>query len=159
MLLKYIGAFLLMGSAVFYSLNRLKRERLQRKSIQECIDLLRYIYRNIECFRKPLPDIIGDYESTYLKEHGFFDALQKQNILSAFESLKPCMSSEAYSVMQAYGKSAGKGYKEEELQLCRYTCDTLQMLSEKLNKDSQTHAKMTKTLPFLFALSAVLLFW
>lgn len=159
MIYKYLGSCLLVGSAVFYSWHKLRREKAYKKILNECIDLLRYIYRNIECFQKPLPEIIGEYKSKYLDFGIFFSAVKETNMASAAEKMKVYLPVDAYHVMEKYIQSAGKGYKDEELQLCKYTCDTLQNISEKLDEDSRNHAKITKTLPLMFALSVVLLFW
>lgn len=159
MLYKYFGSVLLLGSAVYYSWDKLKRDKLQIDVIAGCIDFLQYIYRNIECFQKPLPEILNEYNNTSLNSFGFLDALKQNDLYSASEKLKDKLSEEAYSVMESYLQSAGKGYKDEELQLCRYTAGFLQKILENMKEDSKNHTKMIKTLPFMFALSLVMLLW
>jgi len=156
---KVFGAAVLLGSAVYYSFQRLKKEHIQILLLQECIELLQYIYRNIECFQKPLLEIIEEYNSPVLESLGFFEKVKQDGLIIGVKQFNQKVPQECYDTIMNYAISAGKGYKEEELQLCRYTYDTLHSLKEKISKENINHTKVIKTIPFMLALSIVLLFW
>jgi len=159
MLYRSMGSIILVMTAVFFSWQKMRHNRIQKQIIIELTDYLRHIYRNIECYRKPLPEITAEYTGKLLREVGFCTKIENGDFFAAVECLKDYIPQDIYAVIGNYGKSAGKGYSEDELRICRNTCEILEEAVQKMDKDSKKQNRIIQTLPLIFALSAVLLFW
>lgn len=155
---KTLGIFVLLATALYYSYSRQWLGQRKRQLLEELCGLMDWIQKNIECFAKPLDEISREYTSPLLDSYGFYAKWQNQDLLAAFEEL-PHLSDAVREVLLSYGRSVGKGYKEEELRLCRYTCEQLDRLLTKQKEDLHAKNQMYRTLPFLLVLSIVLLFY
>lgn len=157
-MIKTMGILVLLIAALYYSYSQQWLGKRKYKMLEELCDLLRWIQKNIECFVKPLDEISHEYTSPLLASYDFYKKWQTIDLLTAFEEL-PYLTDDVRKVLQQYGKSAGRGYKEEELRLCRYTCEQLNELRSKQAKDLHTKKRMYQTLPFLLVLSIILLLY
>lgn len=155
---KTMGIIVLMTTAMYYSYSRQWLGQQKRKILEELCSLMDWIQKSIECYAKPLDEISQEYTSPVLKNYGFYTTWQTQNLLTAFREL-PYLPENVREVLLQYGKTVGQGYKEEELRLCRYTCEQLNRLLIKQKEDLHTRNKMYRTLPFLLVLSIVLLLY
>ncbi len=155
---KTLGIFVLLATAWYYSYSRQWLGQRKRQLLEELCDLMEWIQKNIECFAKPLDEISREYSSPLLASYGFYEKWQNQDLSTALEAL-PYLSDAVREVLLQYGKSVGQGYKEEELRLCRYTCEQLNKLLTKQKEDLHAKNQMYRTLPFLLVLSIVLLLY
>ena len=122
--MKWIGTVVLVLAAMQYSYAYQKHEQMKLRLLTELCDLFAYIQKNIECFSKPLGELCRGYSSPALAQLGFYDCWQEGRIHDMQHTLRLLSASEKDTVQQ-YFRNAGQGYKEEELQLCRYTLDRL----------------------------------
>lgn len=158
MVTKTFGIVILLSAAFYYSYSRQWVGQQKCLLLEELCALMDWIQKNIECFAKPLDEICQDYTSPQLEQYGFYDQWQTEGLLCAMENL-PYLTDTAKEVLLPYGKTAGQGYKEEELRLCRYTKEQLSEILRKQKEDLHAKNRMYRTLPFLLVLSIVLLLY
>ncbi len=152
------GILVLLSTAFYYSYSRQWMGQRKCSLLEELCDLLSWIQKNIECFTKPLDEICKDYSSPQLERCGFYRQWQTEGLLCAVEGLL-YLPDAAKEVLLQYGRTAGQGYKEEELRLCRYTHEQLCAILHKQKEDLSAKNRMYRTLPFLLVLSIVLLLY
>ncbi len=160
--MKLAGGIILFLTALYYSLLKQRQEQNKLEILTELCDLFGYLQKNIECFSSPLGDLYRSYTSPNLAQLGFYETWRKDSLEAAVDALaaqagKPLPEGAAKTI-RLYSYKAGQGYKEEELQLCRYTREALQEELQKAQKDSGGKRRMYRTMPFLLVLSVVLLF-
>ena len=155
---KTLGIITLLLTAYYFSYNRHKSEAIHYGLLLELCSLFSYIQKNIDCFTKPLNEICCEYTSPLLQQYGFFTAWKQQDLTYAVNIL-PHMTTPVKEILLSYSHSAGQGYKEEELQLCRFTYEQLQEIVSGQKEEHAAKNKMYRTLPYLLALSIVLLLY
>lgn len=155
---KALGIIVLLGTAFYYSYSHQWMGQRKCLLLEELCDLLSWIQKNIECFAKPLDEICKDYSSPQLARYDFYQQWQTKGLLYAMEGL-PYLPDTAKEVLLQYSRTAGQGYKEEELRLCRYTKEQLCEILHKQKEDLHAKNRMYRTLPFLLVLSIVLLLY
>lgn len=158
MVTKAFGIVILLGTAFYYSYSRQWMGKQKCILLEELCVLLEWIQKNIECFAKPLDEICNDYTSPQLAQYGFYNQWQTDGLFCALENL-PYLPNAAKELLLQYGKTAGQGYKEEELRLCRYTKEQLSEILYQQKEDLRAKNRMYQTLPFLLVLSIVLLLY
>ena len=65
---------------------------------------------------------------------------------------------EAKKIAKKFVYSIGKGYTDEEVELCKYTSDSIDKILVKLKSDMADRVKMYYSLPLLFVSSVILIF-
>ncbi len=161
--MKLAGGIILLLAALYYSLTKQQQEKNKLIILAELCDLFGYLQKNIECFSSPLGDLYRSYTSPALAQMGFYEIWREDSLDAAMDVLSikagNPLPAGVEKTIRRYSQKAGQGYKEEELQLCRYTRETLQEELQKAQKDSDGKRRMYRTMPFLLVLSVVLLFW
>ena len=84
---------------------------------------------------------------------------KKHGLYYASEHYPMLQKNEVNRTLRTFAKKIGSGYKDEELNLCQYTYATLAECFEKEKAEFMKKAKMYKTLPIMFAISAALLLY
>jgi len=156
---KAIGSIFLLFTAFFYSSKRQKTEKQKIRILTELRELILHIRKNIECFAKPLGEICRDYTSPALEQIGFHLLWRSGRLQEAVSCLNEYVCPQACKVLQRYAQEAGQGYKEEELRLCGYTADMLSEILQKEEGELNSRTKLYRTLPYLLALSLVLVLY
>ncbi len=161
--MKLAGGIMLFLAALYYSICKQRQEKTKLDILTELCDLFGYLQKNIECFSSPLGDLYRAYSSPTLAQLGFYETWREASLEAAVAVLTGGAGNPlpegAEKTMRHYSERAGQGYKEEELQLCRYTRDALQEELQRAQKNSAGKRRMYRTMPFLLVLSVVLLFW
>ena len=158
MAVKTLGIITLMLTAFYYTRTRQKTEDIKYGILSELCSLFTYIQKNIECFTKPLYEICQGYTSPLLEEYGFYSVWKQQTLIHAVQSL-PYIRNDVREILLRYARSAGQGYKEDELNLCRYTLGQLQEKLAGQKEERNAKNRMYRTLPYLLVLSIVLLLY
>lgn len=148
------GSIFLIGSAIYYSYNRIHEERIRCKNLGKWVHFLIFTENHIRSFRTPLPEIViayNDQEKEFSGSPFAENGLEKQLQMMA-------MPSKALPVLHEYIRKAGSYYETEEIRLCAYTIEVLQKILEQEESELQNKTRLYRTLPLMFALSIVLLF-
>lgn len=155
---KALGILILFLTALYYSQSHQVAAKRSCDILSELCSLFSYILKNIECFTRPLDEICQGYSSPLLEQCGFFLHWQNRDLHRAVQSV-PYLPESVQRLLFRYADTAGQGYKEEEVQLCRYTWEQLSELFHIQKEELKAKNKMYRTLPFLLVLSIVLLFY
>ena len=155
---KALGIITLLFTAFYYSRNRQKAEETKYQILSELCGLFSHIQKNIDCFTKPLGEICQGYTSPLLEQYHFYSVWEQQDLIHAVHSI-PYISDPVREILLRYAKSAGQGYKEEELHLCRFTREQLQEMLTGQKEECNAKNRMYRTLPYLLVLSIVLLLY
>ncbi len=162
---KLIGGLAVILSSAIWGNLRGADERKKLSSLEEFISLVNFISGNIEHFKTPLCEIYRNFAescsdkrrlSPEMKE--FIITAASDGITSAWNQKILSLPDEAEPTALKFVTEVGRGYADEEAELCRYTVESLTSNLEKLKGEVASRIKMWRTLPPLFASSVVLIF-
>ena len=158
MAIKTIGVIILMLTALYYSSSHQKTEQYKLTVLTELCTLFSHISKNIECFSKPIGEICREYTSPLLAQYDFYTYWQEKGLREAIRKI-PHISDTVRDTLSRYAESAGHGYKDDELRLCRYMQEHLEEELKRQKEENLSKNKLYRTLPFLLVLSIVLLLY
>lgn len=153
MTLKITGAILLFVSAAVFSAMTLLREKRHIERLSALLRLVEYISSGIEHFGQPLPELlrnadkellsrcaVSETDEGTLSEPTELDEAERELILSFFAEL-------------------GKGYKSDEMRICRSCRDALASALEARRLDYPKKRKLILTLCFsaVFAVIVIMI--
>ncbi len=162
---KLIGGLVVIVSSAIWGSLRGADERKKLSSLGEFIDLVNFIGGNIDHFRTPLCEIYRQYASTGEENHRhsaemaeFLSTAEREGIASAWNNEILTLPDEAKPNVRRFVTEIGRGYAEEEAELCRFTAENLTSIFDMLKEDIGGKVKMWRTLPPLLASSVMLIF-
>ncbi len=162
---KLIGGLAVILSSAIWGNLRGADERKKLSSLEEFISLVNFVNGNIEHFKTPLCEIYRQFaESSSDKRRlspemsRFIRIAEKDGISAAWNQNILNLPDEAEPTAMKFVTEVGRGYADEEAELCRYTVESLTTTLEKLKEEVAGRVKMWRTLPPLFASSVVLIF-
>lgn len=86
-----------------------------------CLDFLRYIRAQIDCFCLPREEIFQRYRNPVLEEAGFLPCLrQSGSIADAAERNKRLASPRVRELLEAFDGELGQSWREEQLAACDF---------------------------------------
>ena len=154
--LKIAGAVILLIAAVGYGALNIKANRAHLRELEAILRFLRHIRTNIEHLSRPLPEIYAGFSDAVLEENGFLPALRRDGIRSAVGAVQWRLSDGELSVLTEFAEALGRGYREEQVSLCRYTEEVLGGALEELQTSAPAQERLYRTIPVLLALSGIL---
>lgn len=158
-LCKSIGAVVLLVSSLIYGRQKIHAERRRLGLTEAMCEFVGEIGDSIEHRMRPLPDIFRSYRNQALEECGFLPAVRENGLRNAWDACAPCfreLDGRIFERMSAFCDEIGRGYREEELELCSLTIKQLRDECARLKNDSKNKEKLYRTIPPLMAMSAVL---
>ena len=156
-IVKAVGAALLVAASVGFGVSGVRTERRRRRELDACLALLRHIRENIGTLARPLPEIWDRFEDPVFRESGFLTVLRREGLSAALEAAPPMLGEGERALLAEFAASLGRGYREEQVALCRYTEEKLGDAAEALARSAADRERLWRSLPVLAALSAVLL--
>ncbi len=157
---KLCGTIILLIASLVFGWKKIREERLKIRGAEDLGDLVEYISEQIEYTMKPLPEILGSYQSSFLAESGLIAAAQEYGVKEAWERCGNRLTLPEGNVRKIFGefcKEIGRGYRKEELELCGLTLKRLRSEIDRMKKDTVNREKLYRTLPPLMVLSMVLI--
>jgi len=155
-LFKLTGAVLLAcsGIAAACVLNRKASEALRQA--EGMMALLRTVRGQIECFARPISEILSACERKELEACGYFGEDAPKDLL---ELLTQCWryDEETVETVSRFAEEFGRGYREDEVRACDYTLSLLDKRREKLAAELPAKKKRNTVLSVCAALAIVLL--
>ncbi len=158
--MKGIGACLLISSSIYYGASMIREESRKLTTADAVAELIRYIRDNIEHFMTPLPDILDSFENKTLENCGFLHEVRRLGLRETAEKLSSVIGSADREVTAAFRDfcvGIGGGYKDDEVRLCDYTLERIGRRIGQMKSEHAGKVKIYRTLPPLFALSAILI--
>ena len=152
-----VGALLILLSAGGWGAYEIRRGRRRLKELEAACALVRYIRENIERLSRPLAQIYASREDPVLEEIGFLGPLRTAGFGAAVREAGWHIFPAEREILAAFGEALGKGFREEQTALCRYTEDRLAESLEKAKGDLPGRERLWRSIPVLAALSLILL--
>ena len=151
------GAALILLSAGGWGAYEIRQGRRRLKELEAVCALLRYIRENIERFSRPLAQIYASWENPALAETGFLGLLRSSGFAAAVREADWHIPAGEREILEQFGEELGKGFREEQTALCRYTEDRLAEALAAMRNDLPGRERLWRTIPLLAALSLILL--
>ena len=155
--LRAAGAVLLVGAAMLWGLWEIGEGRRRIRELEAAQSLCRFICENIERLSRPLSGIYEAFEDPVLEENGFLPALRKEGFRAALGRARWRLSGGERAILSEFADGLGRGFREEQTALCRYTGDRLGDALETLRRGQKDRERLWRAIPVLFALSLLLL--
>ncbi len=154
--MKWIGAFILVSVSFFFGQTLSNQEGKKLVAICSLLDFFGYLKRRINSERKPLFQIISEYEDKYLENIGFLKEIREnpRGISQRFQRAIGYLplTDETNRELSRFGKELGiLGFKEQ-INRIDGIIDFLETEKEKLSKDLPSKQKSIKTICLLFGL-------
>ena len=153
---KIIGASLLLISALFGALTLIYKEKRRIIQLEAFTVLIRFIYKQIEVFNLPLPEILEkadknilklcgwegeeqiDFEGLLCREGLFIDSIERNMLLS-------------------FSAGLGRCYRDEQLRHCNYYLSELEKCLTGRKNDYPKKKKLIITLSICAALGLIII--
>ena len=147
-------------AAFAWGRSKAAEEKRKIAVLAEFSSFVKFVGENIERFKTPLPDILAEYTPAEPKISEFITQAKSCGIKKSWENCSDMLgfSAESEKIAKKFVYSIGKGYTDEEVELCKYTSDSIDKILVKLKSDMADRVKMYYSLPLLFVSSVILIF-
>ena len=124
MYVKLLGSLLiaLSGGALSVSFCRFEKKRLF--ILDSYVSLLFYIKGQIDCYSRPLSDILAEADMSLIEACGYRGGIPK-SISDMLPHVKIYLESESLRLLLAFADEFGSTYKQEQLRRCDYYIEAL----------------------------------
>ncbi len=153
---KLVGAVILLAVSLVSAALIMKKEKKHTDQLGGFCSLLEHIYKQIEAFNIPLPDILKNLDARTFKlcgidveggiDEGFF-LNQGGSFLRAKEK----------KLISDFYAGLGRCYRDEQLKSCKYYLDELSNILLEAEKEYPKKRKLTYTLCVCTALGIIIL--
>ncbi len=156
MTLKYLGMILIVASSTLIGSRLALSEKRRIERSEALCDLVRFIYREIECFRTPLYDIYMRFSSPVLEKIGFTADARERSLKDALENMKDSLSfrDQTRADIMNFAEGLGKSEYQDQVARCKYV---LSVMDEDLKKSKEAYPKNRKMYISLGLLSGLMI--
>ncbi|MEE0970429.1 MAG: stage III sporulation protein AB [Clostridia bacterium] len=151
---KIIGAFLLLSVALLASFALIYKEKRRISQLSAISELVGFIYKKIEAFNMPVPDILRSADPVLLKNCGFADELEFSALLSRDDLY---IDEKTKSYLYDFSAGLGRSYRDEQLRHCAYYLSELEAYSKVQKADYPKKRRMILTLSVCAALGIIII--
>lgn len=161
MLVKIIGAALLLGLTVYVALEFSLMEGRRLRQIEGFLLLLRHIKAQISCFCMPTADIYRGFSNESLEESGLLASLCETNEFA--KSIKDCrerlyLEDEEINLMLAFGGELGKSYRGEQIDCCDYYISEFESTYSARREEHPRRTRLMRSLLLSGGLMVIIIF-
>ncbi|MBO5879679.1 MAG: hypothetical protein J6Q68_03935 [Clostridia bacterium] len=158
--MKAIGIVFIMGVALIFSYERIKKRQQSLAVIEELYRFIESMRVEIGCYLRPISEIQNTFPSEYLASLGFFKDAASVGILSAYLKLegKNAFTDEEKKILRHHFSRMGKGYADDEIKLIDTTLASLGEILEKKRAAAPVYKKLVVTLCSAAASALIILF-
>ncbi len=156
-IVKLIGSVALLVASLYYGQVKIRGERVGIKEVASLAEMVKYIGERIEHFSQPLPEIFAQYRNDHLESIGFLPYVRTMGISGAVENCRMTLDGDDRELFLKFAGAIGRGYRDEELSLCRYTYTKLTESEDKMRAAIKDKEKLYRTIPPMLALSVILI--
>ncbi len=157
MLIKLLGLTLILtvGSVSAYGAVRYEKRRLS--VLDGWLDLIRYIRSQIDCYLKPIDEILreGDRKllGACLAPHPTDDLSQILRHSSVY------LDGESCRLAEGFVRELGGSYREDQLRRCDYYLEGLRARRERIATELPARIRLSAGLCLCISLGTVILIW
>ena len=156
MYVKVFGILLLLLSALFGALFSVSKERKRIEFLRSFAELLGEIYRQIEMLDLPLDEILlrTPEKLTAICKNAVGEKLTLESVALAAADM---LDKKETELINGFVSDIGRGYREEQLRICRYYTASLGDILSERERDYPKKRKLAFTLSFCLALGLIIL--
>ena len=154
---KLVGALLLFGTGLVATLISRQRERRKLQVLEGWIALIRYIENQIGCYLTPLGEILSSIEP--LREDRPVVASATERLLAVLRECQSDLDAEDQRLLKEFIAQLGNGYREDQINLCRHTLQTLSDLRNQKAAELPARLRVNTALCLGAAAGGILLLW
>lgn len=156
-LIKLIGGGLILSAGIAAAYGTVRFEK-QRLSVADAwIDLIFHIRGQIDCYLKPLDEILACADREILQ--ACMCRTPHPDLKMLYASSEPYLGEEARRLISGFIKELGGSYREEQLRRCDFYINSLRSIRQKIADDLPMRTKLCITLSLCGALGAAILLW
>ncbi len=152
---KLIGGFLIIGVALIASGALVTKEKRRIKQLGGFTALIRFIFKQIEAFNMPIPEIISLADKELLSLCGFADG--DSDILHVLTHKELYIDGKSKSLLINFASGLGKSYRDEQLKHCNYYISEIEKYCESEEKDYPRKRKLILTLTLCAAIGLIII--
>lgn len=154
---KLIGALFLILSGICTSFAVLMREKEHIKQLSAFAELLKHIYKQIDNFNLPIPEIINCADRKILSLCGAGEGDCEITLEKLLKNERLYLNQKEKEFLRAFSEGLGRCYRDEQLKLCKYYSDELSRLCTECREDYPKKQKLTLTVVFCIVLGIIIL--
>lgn len=153
---KIIGSLLLCVSGAFMSVYVSKFQKNKLTVLDAFISLLFYIKGQVDCYSKPIAEILSGAPSEILNNcsselnMGLCDLVEKNRIY---------LSPESFRLLYCFASEFGSTYREEQMKRCDYYIEALGEERKNMAEDIPKKSRIYSTLAICSSLCLVIMLW
>lgn len=155
-LFKLMGAMLLVYSGVATSCELNRRATAALTQNEGMLALLRTVRGQIECFARPISEILASCDAEMLFACGYRGEGMPSDLSTL---LKACRGSDVDTIriVTRFAEEFGRGHREDEVRACDYTLELLEARRQTLSADLPVTKKRNTVLSVCGAMALALL--
>lgn len=163
LLFKWLGAgmILLMGGYAALAMNRMERRRLD--VLDGYISLLRYVKGQINCYAKPVPEILSGADPDLLRvcmgEWRGRQLVGGESFLCLIDAARLYMEPETERLLRNFSAELGQTFRTEQVTRCDDYILALNAEREKLATAAPMRVRVNSVLSLCAAMGIVILLW
>ena len=123
MLIKIVGAGIVIISAMLCAERRLTEEKKKIEHLDAFISIISHIKNQIDLYSMPLEKIFAGIDSDKLRRLGINEKPTRFSELMSSDGI--CLEDDTRRVLREFSSSIGKGYREMQIKLCESTLSEL----------------------------------
>lgn len=161
---KIVGVCLLIFAGIYCAVYFCRRERKRVRAIDGYISLLFYIKGQIDCFAKPIADILRGADKQIIAD--CIGASRSETIQGEFEEIPVLidesaglLEDESVRILRSFSGELGSTFRDEQLKRCDYYIAALTRERERLFEALPAREKVCSALSVSCALVFAVLLW
>lgn len=161
---KIVGVCLLLLAGGYLAVHFIRYEKKRLRAVDGYISLLFYIKGQIDCYAKPISDILRNVSPTLIAE--CLGKAENDNCLESYDEFPSLIEDsgqlllpECKRLLNTFSAELGGVYREEQLKRCDYYIDALTREREKISEAMPTRMRVNSVLSISSALIIAVLLW
>ena len=155
--IKLLGGAVLVLAGGLASALAVYREKKRLSSMDAWIDLIVFIRGQIDCYLRPLDEILAYADPALLANCAARP--QDKTLSHILQRALSLHDEESRRLLSGFVREMGDGYREEQVKRCDYYLTALQARREKLYEEIPQRIKLACTLCLCASVGAVILLW
>ncbi len=155
-MLKLLGALLILGVGSLSAFLTARYERRRLSVLDGWLDLILYIRAQIDCYLRPLGEILSTRDAAHLDETL---AAPDADLPAILEASSLYLDGDTNHLLEGFVREIGGGYREEQLKHCDYYISALRDHRTRVAAELPSRIRLTVALCICAALGTAILLW
>lgn len=144
--MKILGAIFILCASICYSYLYEKKQKNRIALVSNMCEFVKYVENQIEYFCTPYNEILSEYSKN-----------TNSKILFSSNSKESFLEKDEKKIFDSFFACIGKGFKSEEISLCKYTYSSLEKKLEKIKAEYPDKIKVSRSMSLFFGFSIIIL--